>query len=62
MRYADALINAKEIHVIDSSFLHLAESLPVKGKVFLHSGCPGGCSGTRPTDILFKLYNRVTYV
>lgn len=30
------LINAKEIHCIDSSFLHLVEALPVTGKLLYH--------------------------
>lgn len=34
--YADNLIKSNEIHCIDSSFLHLAEALNVKGKKFYH--------------------------
>ncbi len=49
LRYADALINAREIHVIDSSFFHLAESLPIKGKVFLHFYA-------RPESVIYKGY------
>jgi hypothetical protein len=49
LRYADALINAKEIHVIDSCFFHLAESLPIKGKVFLHSYA-------RPSSVIYLSY------
>lgn len=36
LSYADILKEAKEIHVIDSSFLHLAEALPTTGKLFFH--------------------------
>lgn len=36
LAYADILIEAKEIHVIDSCFLHLADRLPTKGKLFWH--------------------------
>lgn len=34
--YSDIICKAKEIHCIDSSFLHLAESLPTTGKLFYH--------------------------
>lgn len=34
--YADNLVKSEEIHCIDSSFLHLAEALNVKGKKFYH--------------------------
>lgn len=33
---ANWLINASEIHCIDSCFLHLSECLPTKGKLFYH--------------------------
>lgn len=33
---ANWLVNAKEIHCIDSCFLHLAECLPTTGKLFYH--------------------------
>lgn len=36
LSYAGALISAAEIHCIDSSFLHLVEALPVRGKLFYH--------------------------
>lgn len=36
LSHADIIINAKEIHCIDSSFLHLVEALPTKGKLFYH--------------------------
>lgn len=36
LEYADALINAPEIHCIDSSVFHLVNSLPVTGKLFFH--------------------------
>lgn len=36
LKYCSALQEAKEIHCIDSSFLHLVECLPVKGKKFYH--------------------------
>lgn len=34
--HSEALINAKEIHCIDSSFLHLVECLPTTGDLFYH--------------------------
>lgn len=37
LAYADALYHAKEVHVINSAFLHLAETLPTTGKLFLHT-------------------------
>lgn len=36
LRYAELLMISPEIHCIDSSFLHLAESLPIKGRLFYH--------------------------
>lgn len=36
LAYADWLKYAKEIHVIDSSFLHLAESVETTGELFWH--------------------------
>lgn len=36
LRYCDALMNAEEIHVIDSSFVHLVEALPIRGELFFH--------------------------
>jgi hypothetical protein len=36
LKYGNALVNAKEVHCIDSSFIHLAESLSVTGKKFYH--------------------------
>ncbi len=36
LSYVDILINAKEIHCIDSSFMHLVECLPTTGKLFYH--------------------------
>lgn len=36
LHYAKAIRNAAEIHVIDSAFLHLVESLPTMGKLYLH--------------------------
>jgi hypothetical protein len=34
--YAHLIKTAKEIHCIDSSFLHLSEALPTSGKLFYH--------------------------
>lgn len=34
--YTDAISEADEVHVIDSSFLCLADSIPTRGKLFLH--------------------------
>lgn len=36
LTYHNLLLNAKEIHCIDSSFLHLVECLPTTGKLFYH--------------------------
>lgn len=36
LKYSDSILNATEIHCIDSSFLHLAETLNVTGKKFYH--------------------------
>lgn len=36
LRYSEILSNYKEVHCIDSSFLHLAEALNVSGKKFYH--------------------------
>ena len=36
LRYCDIIRNADEIHVIDSAFFHLTESLDVTGKCFYH--------------------------
>lgn len=36
LTYANSLIKAPQVHCIDSSFLHLAEALNVKGKKFYH--------------------------
>lgn len=36
LRYANLLLKAKEIHVIDSAFLHLCEALPTTGKLVYH--------------------------
>lgn len=36
LAYSELIINAKEVHVIDSVFLHLADRLPCKGKLFWH--------------------------
>lgn len=36
LRYSGHLTQSSEIHCIDSSFLHLAEALNVKGKKFYH--------------------------
>ncbi len=36
LRYAKLIHQAKEIHCIDSSFLHLVEALPTTGKLFYH--------------------------
>ncbi len=36
LRYAYALAQAQEVHVIDSAFLHMAESLDTFGKLFFH--------------------------
>lgn len=36
LEYANNLKRASEIHCIDSSFLHLAETLPTTGKLFYH--------------------------
>jgi hypothetical protein len=36
LRYADMLTHANEVHCINSSFFHLAESLKPKGNLFLH--------------------------
>jgi len=45
LQYAQAIENAPEIHVIDSSFYHLTECLNPTGKLFLHRYarfyCPG---------------------
>jgi hypothetical protein len=35
--WAQMIMNAKEIHVIDSSFFHFCEALEPKGKLFLHA-------------------------
>lgn len=36
LEHFNLLMTAKQIHVIDSSFLHLVESLPVTAELFLH--------------------------
>jgi hypothetical protein len=36
LSYRYILLNAREIHCIDSSFLHLVECLPTTGKLFYH--------------------------
>lgn len=36
LSYSELLTNSKEIHCIDSSFLHLVECLPTTGKLFYH--------------------------
>lgn len=36
LQYSEALKHAKEIHCIDSSFLHLAECLETTGELFYH--------------------------
>jgi hypothetical protein len=36
LSYCDAIENAPEVHVINSSFFHLTESLNPKGKLYLH--------------------------
>lgn len=36
LSYCEILINAAEVHVIDSAFLHLADRLPCTGKLFWH--------------------------
>lgn len=36
LQYVPYIKSAKEVHVIDSSFLHLAEALPITGKLFFH--------------------------
>lgn len=36
LRHTNNLFKAKEIHCIDSSFLHLAEAVPTTGKLFYH--------------------------
>ncbi len=36
LSYMKILIGAKEIHCIDSSFIHLVECLPTTGKLFYH--------------------------
>lgn len=36
LSYAPHLLNFREIHCIDSSFLHLADALPTTGKLFFH--------------------------
>lgn len=36
LRYVDMIEYAAEVHVIDSAFFHLTESIQPKGKLFLH--------------------------
>jgi hypothetical protein len=36
LRYAEYMMKADEIHVIDSAFFWLADSLPIRGRLFLH--------------------------
>jgi hypothetical protein len=36
LRYVDLLLDADEIHVIDSVFFHLANTFAPRGKLFLH--------------------------
>lgn len=36
LSFAEIIVEAKEVHVIDSAFFWLAEHLPCKGKRFLH--------------------------
>lgn len=36
LKWVKYLMHADEIHCIDSSFLHLAEAVPTKGKLFYH--------------------------
>lgn len=44
LQYRIVIKWAKEIHVIDSSFLHLSEALPTTGKLFFHKYARDGGS------------------
>ena len=57
--YRDLIENAKEIHCIDSSFLHLVERLKTNSKLFFHNAKKIGVKGEKVE--LLKDWNVVEY-
>lgn len=57
--YRDLIENAKEIHCIDSSFLHLVERLKTSSKLFFHNAKKIGIKGEKVE--LLKDWNVVEY-
>jgi hypothetical protein len=58
LKYASYLIDADEIHCIDSSFFWLADHLPVKGRLFLHKYA----RWQRPHDFRYETYRHWNYL
>jgi hypothetical protein len=58
LRYASPLINADEIHCIDSAFFWLADHLPVKGQLFLHRYA----RWPRPRDFRYETFRHWNYI
>jgi hypothetical protein len=58
LKYASYIMAADEIHVIDSCFLWLADSLPVKGRLYLHKYA----RWPRPHSFRYELYHDWIYI
>jgi hypothetical protein len=58
LQYASYIMAADEVHCIDSSFLWLADSLPVKGRLYLHKYA----RWPRPGNFTYELYHNWTYI
>jgi hypothetical protein len=58
LRYAKYLIEADQIHCIDSAFFWLADSLPTQGHLFLHR-YP---RWQRPRDFRYETYRHWNYI
>jgi hypothetical protein len=58
LRYAKYLIEADQIHCIDSAFFWLADSLPTQGQLFLHR-YP---RWQRPRDFRYETYRHWNYI
>jgi hypothetical protein len=58
LRYAAFMIDADEVHCIDSAFFWLADSLPCRGRLYLHK-YP---RWQRPWDFQYETYRHWNYV
>jgi hypothetical protein len=58
LKYATYMMQADEVHVIDSSFFWLADSLPVQGRLYLHRYA----RWQRPREFRYETFRNWNYV